>query len=152
MPRNACAWYCAVLLLISGYQHQANQYLFFSTILDYQILSPFWSMALSAALPWLHLFLSAILIAPVSCSRTPFWAVVALATLFILAQVTVMVRGIPVDCGCFGAFAQRPVGMASLALAASLWGVALLGAIIIPRPDAWSVAPCTTPLQQTKAQ
>lgn len=152
MGRFACAWYCAVLLWMSGTQHGANNYLFFGTILDYRIFSPPWTAVIGAILPWLHLLLAAVLVAPACRSKTPFFAVAALAAVFIMAQVTVLFRGIPVDCGCFGALAQRSVGVASMALAASLLGVALLGALLTPFSSAWSSRQCSIPQINTNAE
>jgi dolichol-phosphate mannosyltransferase len=128
MIRLACAWYCAVVLWISGAQHLANKYYFFGTILDYQLVTPTFAALTASVLPLLHLMLAALLIAPGVRSKTPFLSVALLALVFIAVQATVLVRGISVDCGCFGAMSNRPVGGASLATAASLALAGLAGA------------------------
>ncbi|QDU38342.1 Undecaprenyl-phosphate mannosyltransferase [Maioricimonas rarisocia] len=130
MLRLGCAWYCAMLLWMSGTQHVANKYVFFGTILDYQLIPTSLASITAAVLPWLHLMLAAVLIAPGIRSKTPFTAAAMLGAVFLTVQSTVLLRGIPVDCGCFGAMAEQPVGIASLALASSLAGVGVLGAVL----------------------
>jgi hypothetical protein len=129
MLRLGCAWYCAILLFLSGTQHAANPYLFFGSILDYQLVPMQMAVLIAAILPWLHLILAALLIAPRMTLRSPFVATAMLGVLFVVVQLTVIVRGIPVDCGCFGAVvSDRQVGVASLCLAGSLTLAALIGA------------------------
>ena len=133
MLRQGCAWYSAILLWLSGIQHVANKYLFLGTILDYQLVPTQLAVVTAAVLPWLHLMLAAVLIAPNVRFRSPFAATAILGLLFVMVQATVLVRGISVDCSCFGAMTERPVGIASLGVAGSLFATALIGSILTPR-------------------
>lgn len=126
--RTVAAWYCAMLLWISGTQHVSNPFYFFATILDYQLISAGLAAWVSATLPWMHLMLAGVLVAPGMKFRLPFLATAMLGLLFFVAQLTVWIRGIPADCGCFGGAVDRSVGPVSLAIAASLCIAALLGA------------------------
>ena len=132
MLRAGCVWYCAILLWMSGTQHVANQYVFLGTILDYQLVTPLLAVLVAAVLPWLHLILAAILIAPGVPSRTPLMAAAGLGVFFVIVQITVLMRGLPIDCGCFGGMTERPVGMTSLAIAGSLAIVGLSGTLVTP--------------------
>jgi dolichol-phosphate mannosyltransferase len=132
MLRRGCIWYCAILLWMSGTQHVANKYLFLGTILDYQLVTPSLAVLTAAVLPWLHLTLSATLIAPGVSSRTPLIAATGLGLFFVVVQITVLIRGLPIDCGCFGGMTERPVGMTSIAVAASLALAGLSGTLATP--------------------
>jgi dolichol-phosphate mannosyltransferase len=132
MFRQACAWYCGVLLWMSGTQHLANKYVIFGTILEYQIVTPSLAVATASVLPWLHLMLAAVLIAPGVRSKTPFITTALLGVVFVVVQSIVLLRGIPVDCGCFGAMVDRPVGVASLGIASSLMLTGFFGAWLTP--------------------
>lgn len=132
MLRQICAWYCAVLLWLSGTQHIANKYLFFGTILDYQLVPTQLATITAAVLPWIHLMLAAVLIVPGVRLKSPFAAAAILGLLFVVVQATVLVRGISVDCGCFGAMTERPVGVSSLSVAGSLLLAGLVGSVLTP--------------------
>lgn len=130
MLRLVAAWYCAILLWMSGTQHVANKFVFFATVLDYRLVSTSLASLIAGVLPWLHLMLAAVLIAPGIRSKAPFLAATFLGLAFVAVQSTVLIRGIPVDCGCFGAMVERPVGVASLTLAGSLAVVGLVGGLL----------------------
>ena len=130
MLRVIFAWYCALLLWLSGAQHVASSFHFFGTILDYHLVPEGVAWLVAAAFPWAHLMLAVVLIAPGSKSKTPFVATALLGTIFLCAQLTVCWRGIPVDCGCFGGMAERTVGPTSLCIAGSLVLASCFGAFL----------------------
>lgn len=133
MLRLGCVWYCAVLLWVSGMGHAANRYFFLGTVLNYQLVPPTIAAMIAVILPWFHLMLCAVLIAPGNRSKTPCLATAMLGLVFVLVQITALVRGLPIDCGCFGVVTERPIGAASLLLAGSL--------IVAGLSAAWSVLP-----------
>lgn len=132
MLRLVCAWYCALLLGLSGSQHIINPYFFLGKVLDYPGVTVSTAVFVASILPWLHLMLASVLIAPGVHSKTPFFATVGLGLLFLGAQSTVLFHGVSVDCGCFGPWTERPVGLASLGIAGSLVIAGLFGAWSTP--------------------
>ena len=79
-----------------------------------------WPGWIAAAFPWIHLMLAGMLVAPGLKSRAPFVATALMGTIFLFAQLAALIRGIPVDCGCFGSVVERQVGLVSICLAGSL--------------------------------
>ncbi|MDX1972703.1 MAG: MauE/DoxX family redox-associated membrane protein [Candidatus Sumerlaeia bacterium] len=65
-------------------------------------------------LPWLELFVGICLIYGVLARGAAFWASI-LYVIFTVALASVLIRGMNVDCGCFGAIAgSGPVGIHSI--------------------------------------
>ena len=127
-----CRWYCSILLWLSGVQHSSNGYRFYGTVVEYNIVPDFIAVFAAATLPTTHLILAALLILPHNQARIPLLATAALGTIFAMSQVAALMRGIPINCGCFGGMAERQVGLVSLSIAGSLVLISVLGAILSP--------------------
>ena len=109
---------------------------FYQTIMRYKIVS--WSVALVMAmwLPWIELGVGAVLLVGV-WPRAIALLFSALTFLFMAAIASALVRGIKLDCGCFGVSDQDAVRTWP-----TLWqeGVLLLGCLWLwwahwPRPE-----------------
>lgn len=127
-----CRWYCAILLWLSGIQHSSNGFRFYGTILEYNIVPDFVAVLAAATLPTAHLILAAMLIMPHTQIRAPLLATTILGTVFVIAQTTALMRGVPINCGCFGGLAERNIGIVSLSIAGSLVFISALGALLNP--------------------
>lgn len=110
---------------------------FAKEIRDYQLIPAEWSNALAYTLPWVELFVALLLIA--GPWRREAWLLMgALVVSFTLAKLSVLLRGMSIDCGCFGEidFLKKALGgRVGAALSAvihslnefssSRWGIAL---------------------------
>jgi uncharacterized membrane protein YphA (DoxX/SURF4 family) len=74
---------------------------FAGTILSYQILPEFLINLAAIILPWLELFCGILLVIGI-WHRSAAWIVSALTFVFIFAIISVIFRGLDIECGCFG--------------------------------------------------
>lgn len=112
-------------LCYSGLLHLSNPYEFLSSILDYRYLE-FGGVAvfIAAVLPALQIVIG-IGIAfepPYVCA---ILGAIGMLGVFFFAQIGAWLRGLPIDCGCFGSRSHQ-VGFASVAIVGGLWVVALV--------------------------
>ena len=91
--------------LLSGWAKVQNPLLFSQDIANYQILSPKLSTILALVLPWLEIFAALGVI-----FRKLFWGslsmLAAMLGVFILALSSAWLRGLDINCGCFGSQAE----------------------------------------------
>jgi hypothetical protein len=117
------AWVVGAMLFAAGLLKAGRPLDFGRVIEGYQLLPPVAVPLVAAWLPWLEVATGALLAAGP-------WRLgaAAIATLcsagFLLAGGSVLVRGLTVTCGCFGAW-SGPVGWGSLALEAALLGLSV---------------------------
>jgi putative oxidoreductase len=101
-----------------------------ASIRSYELPLPEWFVSLSAhALPYLEVMLGLYLLAGLF-TRTAAWATNGLTLLFLLALMQGALRGLEIDCGCFGSSAgetsnlwlaaARDVGLLALGLHVTL--------------------------------
>ncbi len=102
----------ACSLLFTGLVHIGNSYFFLSSILGYRIVPVFVAKQLALALPLLHV-LVALLIVAGSWRLSALWIATGLFFVYGTAQITVLARGLQIDCGCFGIDSGQ-VGIASI--------------------------------------
>jgi hypothetical protein len=102
--RVGLRWALGLSLLGAGVAKLMHPAEFAAELLDYRVpLTPLvWSLV-AACLPWLEVILGLGLL-------LNFWAetvrplVVALAGVFVLMLFQAVLRGLPLDCGCFGSW------------------------------------------------
>jgi putative oxidoreductase len=102
---------------------------FAASIRSYEMPLPEWFVSLSAyALPYLEVMLGIYLLAGLF-TKVSAWATNGLTVLFLLALLQGALRGLEIDCGCFGSSAQtsnlwlaaaRDVGLLVLGLHVAL--------------------------------
>jgi len=80
---------------------------FAAAIEGYRILSGSWAMAAATALPWLELIIAIGLITP-WLRRASAGIIAGLLALFISLHVSAWMRGLNINCGCFGSSAESP--------------------------------------------
>lgn len=98
---------------------------FAGTVASYKILPYFWSYFVAAVLPFLELICGVLLLSGYRV-RAGALIVAAMNALFMVALVSLIVRGLDIDCGCFGGSKTSPW----LALARDVVFLAMAGAVL----------------------
>ncbi len=118
------------VFLIAGAAKIADPGGLAASIRSYELSLPEWLISLSAhALPYLEVMLGLYLLAGLF-TKAAAWATTGLTVLFFLALLQGMLRGLQIDCGCFGSSAgesgnlwvaaARDVGLLALGLHVAL--------------------------------
>jgi uncharacterized membrane protein YphA (DoxX/SURF4 family) len=98
-------WTCRIFLggifIYAGYTKAENPLQFAVAVEGYQLLSPGSVIWVVKILPWLEIILGIALISGIKIRYTAGFAG-AFLTFFIGVMVVTFLRGIEVDCGCFG--------------------------------------------------
>lgn len=105
--------FIAVILFWSGAEHLKNPFAFLTSIVRYQIIDGIAATTLATALPIFQTVLAAMLIFGISPLRTRLCAA-ALLTVFTSVQISAIVRGLEVGCGCFGTANDTPITWGSV--------------------------------------
>jgi len=109
-----CTLVVVASLLVSGIKHLLQPYFFAHTIASYELV-PRGSLGVMALIiPGLQLAIGLSLLTGV-VGRAGFYSAAWLFVSFGLAQASVLVRGLKVDCGCFG-FSSSEVTLGSAIL------------------------------------
>jgi uncharacterized membrane protein YphA (DoxX/SURF4 family) len=114
-----------VVFLLSSIPKIHFPFIFLSNVYDYQLLGPASGAMLAIVLPWLELALAVALFAGILLEGA-FLGSIVLTSVFIIAQVAVLHRGLSIGCSCFGS-AQEPVGYRTLLRTCLVLGIALAG-------------------------
>ncbi len=93
------------IFLVSGLAKIADPVRFLLTLREFQVLPGAMEVFLALYLPWLEFVLGLGTILGI-LHRTSALLLAGLNGLFILALASVLIRGIEVDCGCFGLLAD----------------------------------------------
>jgi uncharacterized membrane protein len=114
-----------IVFLMSSIPHLLNQYDFLDSVLKYKLL-PFRAAELIAAyLPWMQVTIAACLFFAVF--RRAAWSVsLALFLAFFAAQISLLVRGLKINCGCFGT-SDNPISVVSASLVFGFFLISLAG-------------------------
>lgn len=124
-------WTIAAVFIRSAAAHLNNPYYFLSTVLSYRLTGPFLSESAALFLPVLQVFVAACLLMRILMDGALILTLL-MSSLFALAQLSAIARGLKIGCGCFGAVGEQPVGLASLLTVAFL-GVAALVSLVLRR-------------------
>ncbi|MEQ1830034.1 MAG: MauE/DoxX family redox-associated membrane protein [Pirellula sp.] len=132
---GACAMIVAVVLWVASISHIANPYYFFEKIIAYDLpMSTFTMKMVSVVIPVVELGLASSLLT--SAYRRPIFAMaLGLFAVYTVVQGQALMRGLVIDCGCFGGFAKREVGAESLSIATALLAISLIGIVAEPKHD-----------------
>lgn len=122
------------IFLYAGLVKLRDPVAFAGSISAYRILPYFANFVLAAVLPWLEIICGALLVAGMRF-RGATAVLLLLNFLFIGALVSVLVRGLDIDCGCF-----RQGGGATSPWVALGRDILLMGALLLvfrsaPKPD-----------------
>jgi hypothetical protein len=124
---NISSMIVAAVLLFTGLIHAAQPYFFIHTIASYRLLSADVSGLLGLWLPYLQIVL-AVCIGIRIAEKVALCMAAGVFTTFALAQTAVLMRGLEIDCGCFG-FVAHAVSPGSVALPIALAGVCAIAVI-----------------------
>lgn len=100
--QRLCAWILGATFLAAALPKIADPPGFLEAIHAYRLVPEGALPPMALTLPWLELLLALALISGL-LRRSAAWAAFALLLVFIGALGIDLARGIPVDCGCFGA-------------------------------------------------
>lgn len=107
------------LFLFSSLRKLQRPYDFLGTVYDYSIVGPMAGLVVASWLPWLELLISMCLIARVLGTGSLLLSSMLLAC-FTFVKASIVMRGMPVPCGCFGEVDRDPVTILSIAQTAVL--------------------------------
>jgi hypothetical protein len=108
----------AFVLLVAAITHLGNPYQFLASIRQYQLLPERAAEAAAVVLPFLHVTLALSLIARYA-QVAAFRIGTYLFAIYTVAQISALVRGLKVGCGCFGP-SEDLIGPKSIALATGM--------------------------------
>lgn len=91
----------ALLLGYASIEHFRNNWYFLNSVLKYQIVGGYFAVIIAFGLPAFIYFLAALLISSVKV-RFALMASLLLFSIFALAKVYVITRGVDIACGCWG--------------------------------------------------
>lgn len=104
--------------LISGISHIVSPYFFLQSILDYDLVHRGWSEVVATGLMFLNLCTGAAILSTLY-DKVIYVVASTLMLLYLSAQLSAMVRGLKIGCGCFGPNSEF-VGVGSLTITSSL--------------------------------
>ncbi len=111
---RACRWLVGGVLVATGVGKALDVPGFVDVVAAYDLLPPTGSWVVAHVLPPLELATGASLLARVM-PRGFAVVAVGLHAMLVVVVITTLVRGIPVEnCGCFGVFLARPLGLGTL--------------------------------------
>lgn len=118
----------AAVFLYAGISKALDVSAFSQAITRYELLPAVLNLSVAAVLPFLEIYTALLLLTGVWL-RAASWLCILMYCVFIAALLSAVVRGLSIDCGCFGssASAWSSVGAALLrAVALLCFSVALL--------------------------
>ncbi len=111
-------WLLGGGLILSSVLHLTNPYRFVESVGNYRIVAGTFAVLVGSYLPFIQLVCGISLICGIF-TRGANIVAVALAVTFCFAQASVLVRGLDIECGCFGTYSSD-VGFTSLISAAAM--------------------------------
>jgi putative oxidoreductase len=91
----------AFVFIYAGAEKISSPVTFAESVSNYQLLNAFFIVLVSVLLPWLEVFCGVLLLSGVAVRENAFLINVMLSV-FILAGIISLMRGLDIDCGCFG--------------------------------------------------
>ena len=98
----------AGLFLYASYSKIADPAAFATAVFNYRMLPDLAIHAVALLVPWIEMLCACLLLA--ACWRSEAYAWLALLdVVFIVAQTQALVRGLDIECGCFGVDHTSPL-------------------------------------------
>jgi putative oxidoreductase len=91
----------AFVFIYAGAEKIASPIRFAESISNYQLLNAFFITLTSVLLPWLEVFCGILLLTGVAVRENAF-LISAMLGVFMVAGIISIIRGLDIDCGCFG--------------------------------------------------
>jgi putative oxidoreductase len=90
-----------IVFIYAGFKKVSDPLAFSDSIESYQLIPYSWIILLALSLPIFEILIGSLLILGVG-KGGPSFGVIILTSVFILALTQALLRGLEVDCGCFG--------------------------------------------------
>ena len=103
----------SVIFIYAGMEKISYPAGFSDSINNYKILPLFTVNFLVIILPWIELIAGVLLLFGIKVKENSF-IISVLLSIFIIAIVISLIRGLNIDCGCFGTFSGSKVGIYKL--------------------------------------
>jgi len=109
----------AGILFWSGAEHLKNPYAFLTSVLRYRLVTGQVAVVVAMVLPVLQRVIAGMMFLGIGRPHSFVWAA-SLLTVFTGVQLSALVRGMEIGCGCFGAANETPISWLSLGRVAVL--------------------------------
>lgn len=96
----------AIVLCLSSIEHLRNPWYFLNSVFQYKILWGYVCVSFAITIPMFQFVLSATLFS-FTYLRGSFTACMCLFTMFLIAQLVTLWRGLDIACGCWGTFSEQ---------------------------------------------
>jgi putative oxidoreductase len=106
-------WFLGLVFIIAGTDKIAQPEVFAISIDAYKLLPAFSVNVFALVVPWVELISGIFLLAGVFL-RGSSLMVVSLLSVFTVAVLAALLRGLQIDCGCFGAQYGSPIGISKI--------------------------------------
>lgn len=139
---GVCRVALGAVLIYSALQKLYQPYDFLSSVYAYEMTGSTLGMIIAALLPPMELAIGACLLAGI-CPLGGSLGALLLGIVFIYAQISVLGRGLNIDCGCFGSSGENPISYATLTKAIIFCCVSALLytlALFLPKTTATTTA------------
>ena len=121
------------VLFYTGFSKIKNAWEFAEILANFDLLPPAANQILAVTLPWSEIATGLLLVFGV-WTRAAALLAAAMFAAFTLAIISALVRGLDIDCGCFGTDAAAHVGLRALAI--DLAGlVAAIAILLLHKPQ-----------------
>lgn len=107
------------VLLSTGFIHASQPYYFVHTVSSYEVLPAWAAGVVGIWLPYFQIVVALCMVLRI-VERTALILASALFAVFAISQVSVLVRGLEIDCGCFGN-AATAISPATVSVPAALF-------------------------------
>jgi len=143
MPmKTVLHWVCRLVLAgvfaYAGIAKMADPAAFAASIATFEILPAEWSNLVALVLPPFEVLAGLVILAPFGV-RTGALSLGTLSAVFLVALLSALVRGIPVDCGCFGASGPSSVAQIWLAVGRDV-GLGAVALFLYATRDRWTTS------------
>jgi putative oxidoreductase len=129
LTSTLAAYIVGIPMAIAGMAHAANPMFFMGSVIQYDLIPYGLAVWISVILPSTEIAVASMLLLNIE-RQAGFQLGLVLTSIFVVAQLSVLVRGLSIDCGCFGALSERTVGTESLLLAIGLLVSSAAGVLI----------------------
>ncbi len=119
----------AVVWIQSATAHIGNSYLFLASIYKYRLVGSLTGKWIAMLLPAVQLTLGVCLLSRIYVGGA-LLASTILFSFFGTIQLSAWLRGLRIDCGCFGPGASHPIGEGSVTMVFGLAAISLIGLIV----------------------
>ncbi len=117
------------ILAFAAFTHLKHPYMFLYDLLQYRVVAGWLAVAVAVTMPIFELIVAVLLFSRMS-PRVPLLLTTGLLCIYFFVQSSALVRGLAIDCGCFGGVIRQEVGASSLALLSLLIASSVAGLLI----------------------